>query len=118
MIVKTFFHGRLVMTSKCTDGPGGRPCDVCREASSLTRRRWRKARQEAIARDPSLRPHGNITTYQNWGCRCDKCRAVGTALRYSYVYDGELRANGYTKRAVKGGVRPFGREWLDDDNDG
>lgn len=32
------------------------------------------ARKRGIA-DPSLIPHGTLSGYQFWGCRCSACRA-------------------------------------------
>ena len=38
----------------------------------LVKRTWQE-RAAALAADPSIRPHGNVSTYTNWGCRCDAC---------------------------------------------
>jgi hypothetical protein len=29
-----------------------------------------------LAVDPTAAPHGQNSTYSNWGCRCDECRAA------------------------------------------
>ena len=106
-----FVHGHP--HRKCTDGPDGARCDVCREA----RRRWfaqrRDERRALLEADPSIRPHGDVTTYQAWGCRCQPCTTAATTLRAKY---GKYR-NGEHIATVHRGPRtpPFGREWLDGD---
>jgi hypothetical protein len=48
-----------------------------RRARNLARNlRDRVRRSAALAADPSIRPHGNASTYNNWGCRCEPCRAA------------------------------------------
>jgi len=108
VVVKTFYHGRPVMRSSCTDGPGGKPCKVCSDASTQTRRRWFAARSAAIAQDPTLRPHGDLTTYKVWGCRCDECRHVATEARYKYAFKRTSGRVMYRQTRAT----PFGREWL------
>jgi hypothetical protein len=114
MIVKVFYHGRPVHKSMCTDGPDGKPCEICAKASAEARRRWRQAKAAAIARDPSLAPHGTITTYRNWGCKCAACREVGTALRSKYPFAGTGKDGFEYRRRIRV-VEPFGRDWLSDD---
>lgn len=41
----------------------------------------KKRRAERLANDPTLRPHGDITTYQSWSCRCREC--VDAAAEYA-----------------------------------
>lgn len=36
-------------------------------------------RRARLAADPSLAPHGELSTYNNWGCRCERCRAARRA---------------------------------------
>lgn len=79
----------------------------------MTHSKWQRAYREraraALAKDPSIRPHGNVTTYQTWGCRCDECRKVASANRRRFApYFG--RPIVVRKRWPK----PFGREWLND----
>lgn len=42
----------------------------------------RRAAQKARGRDhPELVPHGTVTGYQNWGCRCPLCRGQHSAAQ-------------------------------------
>jgi hypothetical protein len=36
----------------------------------------RAARRARLESDPSIRPHGDKYTYNNWGCRCDECASA------------------------------------------
>jgi len=76
----TWKHGESAyMRHLCTDGPGGKPCDICREANTVRQRReksLREARRTRLAANPTLAPHGTVTTYQLWGCRCVECRVA------------------------------------------
>jgi len=61
-------------------------CNVCREDHRLRHRAERAARYgrrvwvngNLTIVDPDVR-HGLQTTYSNWGCRCDECRAANAA---------------------------------------
>jgi hypothetical protein len=98
-------HGTPASSRRCKDGPRGAACETCREASARYIRRMRAKKRELLAADPSIRPHGNISTYQNWGCRCDECKAVGYAKRRQYPpYTEQVRQVPRPK--------PFGREWV------
>jgi len=48
-------------------------CDACREANTARYRAEKQARAARLAVDPTLAPHGKVTTYTNWGCRCAPC---------------------------------------------
>lgn len=50
-------------------------CEVCR-ADVYREVSLRAAR---LAADPSLAPHGDRSTYTNWGCRCADCTRVHVA---------------------------------------
>src|SRR5262245_8591031 len=52
---------------------GEKPCDPCRKANTDKAREDKKvlrARKDDI-------PHGTISGYFNWACRCDKCLKAG-----------------------------------------
>ena len=39
-----------------------------------------KRRAERLATDPSVEvEHGTVSTYRNWGCRCEPCTAANSA---------------------------------------
>jgi hypothetical protein len=110
-----FIHG-VSSSSKCTAGAGGRKCDECRAAHA----RWFadavRRRRALLEADPTLRPHGNATTYNAWGCRCTECRDAATEHRYRYPFKGK---SGFPRQMAtgqwrKGKAEPFGREWLDE----
>lgn len=60
---------------------GSRICITC--ARARQREKGRK-RAELIKADPSLAPHGVLTTYSNWRCRCADCKAVWSAYMREY----------------------------------
>jgi hypothetical protein len=54
-------------------------CDVCREAATIRSREWRaRARKDPAAADRA--GHGRASTYKNYSCRCDPCRAAHSAV--------------------------------------
>lgn len=107
--MKVVIHGLAHSFRRCTDGPHGTPCDVCREAHRRYKQRCRDDARARLAADPSIRPHGNATTYQHWGCRCEACAKAGYEKRRQFApYTN--RKNGGRRRST---TQPFGREWLD-----
>ena len=48
-------------------------CDLCTEAMRTQQVRWREDRH---GREPPQ--HGTESSYKNWGCRCDPCKAAGS----------------------------------------
>lgn len=112
---RPFIHG-VNPNGKCDAGPGGRRCDVCRAARARWFAKRLEARRALLEADPTLRPHGNVTTYNVWGCRCSECREAATKSRYRYRFKGKSGfprdlATGVWKN---GKAEPFGREWLDE----
>lgn len=87
----------------CSAGPGGHACDVCLEGNAAKQRASRKRRAERLAADGSLVGHGTVSTYTNWGCRCDECRAAAAVVR---------NANGRALRRRRRREAGFGREWM------
>jgi hypothetical protein len=51
-------------------------CSICRAANTDYNKSIRRVRARRIIADPSLRPHGVLSTYFNWACRCDECKAA------------------------------------------
>lgn len=97
-------------------------CQVCTVGNNEAWVRHRDARAAKLRADPTLRPHGLVNTYHNWGCRCDPCR-------YAYNSDRARKKGGIVTVPARRGpdvldarydrkprVRsePFGREWLAD----
>ena len=41
-------------------------------------------RRGRLAADPSLAPHGSVSTYRNWGCRCAECTVANTVACRAY----------------------------------
>lgn len=60
---------------------GQRQCATC--ARARQRERGRR-RAELIKADPSLAPHGVVTTYSNWKCRCEPCKAKWSEYMAEY----------------------------------
>jgi len=54
-------------------------CPECLAENTRYWRAYRAAKATQLAADPSLAPHGNASTYDNWGCRCVPCTAAATA---------------------------------------
>lgn len=54
-------------------------CGECRDASTRRRRQEMASRRARLAADPSVVQHGRASTYTNWGCRCDDCKAANSA---------------------------------------
>lgn len=64
---------------------GERRCDACNAAGTADVRR-RKA-----SRDPANAPrHGLASTYGNWGCRCEPCKAAHSVVMRKR-YEGRKR---------------------------
>ena len=42
--------------------------------------RARAVRTARLAQDPDLAPHGDVTTYREWGCRCAHCTGAYTRM--------------------------------------
>lgn len=52
---------------------GETPCAECRRAIA-DQKRWNNIQRRArLLSDPTLAPHGSVSTYVNWLCRCDAC---------------------------------------------
>lgn len=51
-------------------------CAVCKSANAERARDYRRRRTETGPPDSA---HGTINAYQNYGCRCEQCRAAGAA---------------------------------------
>lgn len=56
-------------------------CGSCKGAYNTyqrVQRKSRSARRGGTTPDPLL-PHGRVSTYSNWGCRCDRCTEAATS---------------------------------------
>lgn len=51
-------------------------CEVCTEDHLARLRREKSERIGRLRADPTLAPHGRVSTYNNWGCRCADCVAA------------------------------------------
>lgn len=97
-------------------------CQACR-AAHANRQATNVAQRRAILEvDPSIRPHGNPSTYKNWGCRCDPCIDAGLKQRGE---SERRRRRGETPQVIadpfkkpyppyrmRSRIKPFGREWI------
>lgn len=79
-------------------------CPNCAKTASQEARTRLLWRQRMLAENPSIRPHGDILTYQAWGCRCADCRYASMVERRRYVLRGQVRTQFRSA--------PFGREWI------
>jgi hypothetical protein len=61
-------------------------CLSCRAAAALYIQQRRTKRAAALALDPALAPHGTVSTYRNWGCRCTECKAAHAAAQKALRY--------------------------------
>lgn len=104
--------------NRCHDGPGGRPCDVCRAAAAAYSKRQYHKRVARLKADPSIRPHGDPQTYNVWGCRCRPCSDAASRhqreLRQRKRPGIELNIFKVRPYKPKPTTKPFGREWLND----
>lgn len=48
------------------------------------RQQYRMLQRARFAADPSIAVHGKPSTYTNYGCRCDLCKAAGVAAAQDY----------------------------------
>lgn len=55
-------------------GKKEKPCELCKQANAAYHRDGRISRRQ---RDAPV--HGRLSTYSNWGCRCDSCIKVNSA---------------------------------------
>lgn len=96
------------MTCRHVRDVSGR-CGLCREEKTESHRMRMQRRRQQLAEDPTIRPHGNLTTYTHWGCKCDVCRKAATLARSSYK---KYRSGHQLPRTVNvSQTLPFGREW-------
>jgi hypothetical protein len=65
-------------------------CQACRDANTAEAHRFKAIRVARLEADPTLRPHGDLATYANWGCRCPACTAEASA-RWA-AYRAEIKA--------------------------
>jgi hypothetical protein len=66
-VVSTLTHGWQAYRKH------GCRCDRCRDGHANYVFAENKKRATRLAADPSLAPHGRVSTYTNWGCRCLVC---------------------------------------------
>jgi hypothetical protein len=67
----------------------GRDCRICKLGRSRADQARRSAiraaaRRAALIADSSLREHGSVRTYRDYGCRCDPCREASKANLREY----------------------------------
>lgn len=91
-------HGTVAARRQCHDGPHGGACGPCRRAHADEMNEGNRDRAARLRADPTMAPHGESSTYQNWMCRCTRCR------------DAQRLASLRVKRGHR--AAPFGREWL------
>lgn len=67
-------------------------CDDCRIAHTKRLAEEREIRRLRLLADPSLAPHGRVSTYTNWKCRCKKCSYANSARCQRDYYAKKNRA--------------------------
>ena len=88
--------------------------EACRERRREYVRVKVKWRARLLAADPTLRPHGELTTYGHWGCRCRLCRDASRVKRYRYPRKSRTPLSEPRVGMDRHGkTQPFGREWVD-----
>lgn len=107
-----FIHGVPTTRNKCTDGPDGYSCDVCREARRRYFQKGVDRRKALLAENPDIVAHGRVQTYRAWGCRCDACKRAATDARYQYGYTRNGVFHGRRNLAERR-AKPFGRDGAD-----
>lgn len=56
-------------------------CIACKQVAA---ERTKRLRHERLTRPiPATVKHGTYSTYMNWGCRCEPCKAAGSAANRS-----------------------------------
>lgn len=103
----------------------GVACDLCKQAHSTATLNGNARRAAMLRADPSLREHGKPSTYLNWECRCEECKACmrpGERRRRTARREpakpsapGTYQREPADRRHYK--IEPFGREWLNADDD-
>ncbi len=59
-------------------------CPKCRKANATWQGQKRMERAARLIADPSLAPHGNCATYDNWACRCVSCVSAKAYAKAAY----------------------------------
>lgn len=66
-------------------------CDECRAIATAksAARKWRRILRTVTGENGKpyavdAPNHGTVSTYTNWGCRCDPCREVNTLKCYGF----------------------------------
>lgn len=84
-------------------------CAVCKAGHTAAQQQGIARRKARLEADPTLMPHGQRTTYSNWGCRCEECRAAMRRRVSRFTATGvRLEVPGGRRRSY---IEPFGREW-------
>jgi hypothetical protein len=69
---RTLYRMRTYPHGKPTGYAQGCRCGRCIEANRESARQ--RSQERATRQDQAV--HGRASTYQNWGCRCDPCKAA------------------------------------------
>lgn len=54
------------------------------QEANARRAKTREQQRARFAEDPSIAVHGKPSTYTNYACRCDLCKAAGVAEAQDY----------------------------------
>lgn len=90
-------------------------CDVCRKGNAVRCSIEYADRAARLKADPSIRQHGNATTYHNWSCRCTPCKTamwVAIQVRTGTPVKRRDRLLYFDQKPTK--AEAFGREWLNE----
>jgi hypothetical protein len=83
-------------------------CPQCTLAHRLDFDAWRHARYGKPV--PDHVQHGRVSTYNNWGCRCDECSAAISAYQHAYRSRVESRKARQARRARKVAEQPVSEQ--------
>lgn len=61
------------------------------EAQRQANQRYKAKRAALLSLDPGVVEHGSEDTYQNWGCRCEACKAGNAARALERRQERKLR---------------------------
>lgn len=57
----------------------------CRQAGSIYHKGQRQRRAEMAAVNPDIIPHGTVSSYSNYNCRCEPCSKAKADSRKSHT---------------------------------
>ena len=68
-------------------------CQPCTKANAKLQKAEDGKRKARLEQDPTLAPHGSVSTYLNWGCRCEDCTRVHSEHCKAYYYRSKQKGS-------------------------